>query len=90
MRDAAILDGDLLAVHAVPEARDGQIVVARLEDEVTVKRLGRIAGQSHAIRLLPENPDFRPIEVDLRRQSLVIEGLVVGLVRNFVPRPLAT
>lgn len=89
MRDAAILDGDLLAVHAVPEARDGQIVVARLEDEVTVKRLGRIAGRPHAIRLLPENPDFRPIEVDLRRQSLVIEGLVVGLVRNFVPRPLA-
>jgi repressor LexA len=88
MRDAGILDGDLLAVHAAPEAQDGQIVVARLEDEVTVKRLRRIAGRPHAIRLLPENPDFRPIEVDLRRQGLVVEGLVVGLVRNFAPRPL--
>lgn len=89
MRDAGILDGDLLAVHAVPEAQDGQIVVARLEDEVTVKRLKRVAGRPHAIRLLPENPAFRPIEVDLRRQGLVLEGLVVGLVRNFAPRPLA-
>ena len=81
MRDAGILDGDLLAVHAVPRAEDGQIVVARLEDEVTVKRFRRRA-RSHQVRLVAENPAFPPIELDLRRDSLVIEGLVVGLVRN--------
>ncbi len=81
MRDAGILDGDLLAVHQTPEAADGQIVVARLEDEVTVKRLRRDRRRPHRVRLLPENPDFEPIEVDLRRQVLVIEGLGVGLLR---------
>ena len=79
MRDAGILDGDLLAVHRTPEARSGQIVVARLDDEVTVKRFRRRGSQ---VQLRPENPDFDPIKVDLRRQSLVIEGLAVGLIRN--------
>lgn len=79
MREAGILDGDLLAVHRTPEARNGQIVVARIEDEVTVKRFRR---SGHQVTLVPENPDFEPIRVDLRRQSLVIEGLGVGVIRN--------
>jgi repressor LexA len=78
MRDAGILDGDLLAVHRTPEAQDGQVVVARLDDEVTVKRFKR---DGHLVSLLPENPDFQPIKVDLRHQELVIEGLGVGIVR---------
>src|SRR5881394_2160795 len=72
MRDAGILDGDLLAVHRTHEARSGQIVVARLADEVTVKRYRR---RGNAVQLLPENPDFEPIEVDPRRHNLTIEGL---------------
>jgi repressor LexA len=79
MRDAGILEGDLLAVHRTAEARTGQIVVARLADEVTVKRLRR---RGHAVQLLPENPDFEPIEVDLRSDALVIEGIAVGVIRN--------
>ena len=82
MRDAGILDGDLLAVHSTPEARNGQIVVARLHDEVTVKRFHR---QGHRVSLLPENPDYQTIEVNLRKEPLVIEGLGVGLVRNGLP-----
>lgn len=78
MRDAGILDGDLLAVHRTAEARNGQVVVARVENEVTVKRFQR---SGHHVRLLPENPDFQPIEVDLRKQDLVIEGLGVGILR---------
>ena len=78
MQDAGILDGDLLAVHRTPEARNGQIVVARVDDEVTVKRFRR---QGSLVRLLPENPDFEPIEIDLRRQELAIEGLGVGVIR---------
>jgi repressor LexA len=78
MRDAGILNGDLLAVHRTPEAANGQIVVARLEDEVTVKRFQRRGSQ---VRLLPENPEFEPIEIDLRRQALVIEGVGVGVIR---------
>ena len=78
MRDAGILDGDLLAVHRTPEAQNGQIVVARLDDEVTVKRFKRNANR---VSLLPENPDFEPIQVDLRYQELVIEGLGVGVIR---------
>ena len=78
MRDAGILDGDLLAVHRTPEARNGQIVVARLDDEVTVKRFKRIR---HTVSLLPENVAFQPIQVDLRHQDLVIEGLGVGVIR---------
>ncbi|KAB7627459.1 transcriptional repressor LexA [Alkalilimnicola sp. S0819] len=79
MRDAGILDGDLLAVHRSHEARNGQIVVARLDDEVTVKRFER---QGSRLRLLAENPDFAPIEVDLSREPVTIEGLAVGVIRN--------
>jgi repressor LexA len=79
MRDAGILEGDLLAVHRTQEARSGQIVVARLGDEVTVKRLRR---RGHAVTLEAENPDFAPIEVDLRREALAIEGIAVGVIRN--------
>jgi repressor LexA len=79
MRDAGILEGDLLAVHRTQEARSGQIVVARLGDEVTVKRLRR---RGHAVTLEAENPDFAPIEVDLRRETLAIEGVAVGVIRN--------
>jgi repressor LexA len=78
MQDAGILDGDLLAVHRTPEARNGQIVVARLGDEVTVKRFRR---RGHRVQLIPENVDFEPIEVDLRHQELAIEGLGVGVIR---------
>jgi len=79
MRDAGILDGDWLVVHRTAEARDGQIVVARIEDEVTVKRLRRKAGCAY---LVAENPDFAPIVVDLARTPLVIEGLALGVVRD--------
>jgi repressor LexA len=79
MRDAGILEGDLLAVHRTQEARSGQIVVARLGDEVTVKRLRR---RGHAVTLEAENPEFAPIEVDLRRDALAIEGVAVGVIRN--------
>jgi len=79
MRDAGILDGDLLAVHRTPEARSGQIVVARLGDEVTVKRLRRRGGM---VLLVPENPEFEAIEIDPHEQSLVIEGVGVGVIRN--------
>lgn len=79
MRDAGILDGDMLAVHRTSEARNGQIVVARIDDDVTVKRLQR---KGRLVRLQAENPDFEDIVVDPARQSLVIEGLAVGLIRN--------
>jgi repressor LexA len=79
MRDAGILEGDLLAVHRTQEARSGQIVVARLADEVTVKRYRR---RGHAVQLEAENPEFAPIEVDLRRDTLTIEGVAVGVIRN--------
>ena len=80
MIGAGILDGDLLVVHKTSEARDGQIVVARIEDEVTVKRLRRT--RRDQVLLLPENDDYDPIEVDLKRQELVIEGLSVGVIRR--------
>ena len=79
MKDAGILDGDLVAVHRTPEVRSRQIIVARLDDEVTVKRY-RQTGT--VVSLLPENEDFEPIEVDLKTQSLVIEGVVVGVIRD--------
>jgi repressor LexA len=79
MRDAGILEGDLLAVHKTEEARTGQIVVARLADDVTVKRLRR---RGHTVQLLPENPDFEPIEVDERSAPFAIEGIAVGVIRN--------
>lgn len=81
MRDVGIHDGDLLAVHSTPEARNGQIVVARIDDEVTVKRLRRPAHWVHRLQLLPENPAFEPIAVDLRKTTLVIEGIGVGVLR---------
>ena len=83
MRDAGILDGDLLAVHKTAEARSGQIVVARLAglpgDEVTVKRLKR---RGREILLVAENPDFEPIVVDPQRTAFAIEGVAVGIVRR--------
>ena len=79
MRDAGILNGDLLAVHRAPQAANGQIVVARLDNEVTVKRFQR---RGQLVQLLPENPEFEPIEVDLRRAPLVIEGIGVGVIRQ--------
>ncbi len=78
MRDAGILEGDLLAVKKASEARNGQIVVARLGDEVTVKRLQR---QNGHIELLPENPDFEPIVVKAD-QEFALEGIAVGLIRT--------
>ena len=82
MKDAGILHGDLLAVHRSAEAKAGQIVVARIGDEVTVKRFRK---RRHTVQLLPENPDFEPIEVDLTQQELVIEGIAVGVIRNESP-----
>ena len=82
MRDAGILDGDLIAVHRVREARSGQIVVARINDEVTVKRYRR---QGALVQLLPENSEFKPIAVDLKREALTIEGIAVGVIRNGKP-----
>ncbi len=79
MRDAGILDGDLVAVWRTPEVRNGQIVVVRLEEEVTVKRYRQ---KGSTVLLLPENPDYQPIEIDLHEQSMVIEGVVVGVIRN--------
>lgn len=81
MRDAGILDGDLLAVHRTAEASNGQIVVARIEDEVTVKRFQRTR-QRNVVVLLPENPEFSAIEVDLRERDVQIEGLAVGVLRQ--------
>ena len=82
MKNAGILDGDLVAVHRTPEVRSRQIIVARLDDEVTVKRYQQ---NGTVVSLLPENDDFEPIEVDLRKQSLVIEGVVVGVIRDGMP-----
>ncbi len=81
MRDVGILNGDLLAVHRTQDVRSGQIVVARLGDEVTVKRFRR---RGNKVRLMPENPSFKPIEVDLRDEDLTIEGLAVGVIRGEV------
>lgn len=81
MRDAGILDGDLLAVRKADTAADGNIVVARIDDEVTVKRL-RSAGHPRQLLLVPENPDFSPIEVNLEKHSFAIEGVSVGLIRR--------
>lgn len=79
MRNAGILDGDLVVVHRATEVRSRQIVVVRLENEVTVKRYRQ---EGHRVWLMPENPDFTPIQIDLREQTLAIEGIVVGVVRN--------
>ena len=82
MKNAGILDGDLVAVHRTPEVRSRQIIVARLDDEVTVKRYRQ---NGVMVSLLPENDEFEPIEVDLRVQALVIEGVVVGVIRDGLP-----
>ena len=82
MKDAGILDGDLVAVHRTPEVRSRQIIVARLDDEVTVKRYRQ---NGSLVSLLPENDEFEPIVVDLREQALVIEGVVVGVIRDGLP-----
>ncbi|MBS9431683.1 transcriptional repressor LexA [Photorhabdus hainanensis] len=79
MKDVGIMDGDLLAVHKTQDVRNGQIIVARIEDEVTVKRFKQTGNR---VELLAENPEFKPIVVDLREQSLTIEGLAVGVIRN--------
>ncbi len=79
MRDAGILNGDLLAVHRTQDFQSGQIVVARIADEVTVKRAQR---QKHLIELQPANPDFEPIIVNPRSEPFAIEGIAVGVIRN--------
>lgn len=79
MKNAGILDGDLVAVHRTPEVRSRQIIVARIDDEVTVKRYRQTGS---IVELLPENEDFETIRVDLNVQSMVIEGVVVGVIRD--------
>nr|WP_282490623.1 transcriptional repressor LexA [Providencia alcalifaciens] len=79
MKDIGIMDGDLLAVHKTQNVHNGQIVVARIEDEVTVKRFKQ---QGNRVELIAENPEFAPIVVDLREQNFTIEGLAVGVIRN--------
>nr|WP_217276996.1 transcriptional repressor LexA [Photorhabdus heterorhabditis] len=79
MKDIGIMDGDLLAVHKTQDVRNGQVIVARIEDEVTVKRFRQTGNK---VELLAENPEFKPIVVDLRDQNLTIEGLAVGVIRS--------
>ncbi|WP_394202610.1 transcriptional repressor LexA [Shewanella waksmanii] len=79
MKDIGILEGDLLAVHKMNQARNGQVVVARVEDDVTVKRFEKVGSK---VLLHAENDAYDPIEVDLNYQSLTIEGLAVGVIRN--------
>ncbi|MCF7355427.1 transcriptional repressor LexA [Vibrio sp. CK2-1] len=79
MKDIGIVDGDLLAVHKTQDVRDGQVVVARVDEDVTVKRLER---KGSKVFLHAENEEFSPIEVDLTHQELTIEGLAVGIIRN--------
>jgi repressor LexA len=79
MKEIGIIDGDLIAVHKTNQARNGQIVVARVGEEVTVKRLQK---ESNIVTLFPENKDFQPIVVDLTQESMEIEGLYVGVIRQ--------
>jgi len=79
MKNIGIMDGDLLAVHKTQDVRNGQVVVARVEDDVTVKRLEK---KGSKVLLHAENEDFSPIEVDLTCQELSIEGIAVGIIRN--------
>jgi repressor LexA len=81
MVECGILDGDLLAVHRTKQVNNGDIVVARIEDEVTVKRF-RKGRSKHQVTLEPENQNYSPIEVDLRHQDFEIEGLGVGILRH--------
>lgn len=78
MKDIGMLDGDLLAVHITNEARNGQVIVARIDEDVTVKRYKR---EGDTVWLLPENNDFEPIKIDLKTQRLTIEGISVGVIR---------
>jgi repressor LexA len=82
MKNAGILHGDLVAVHRTPEVRSRQIVVARVEDEVTVKRYRQ---EGSLVWLMPENEEFESIRVDLNTQVMVIEGVVVGVIRDGLP-----
>ena len=86
MRDEGILDGDWVVVHRTSEAKSGQLVVARVGDEVTVKRL-KVRG--HKAELIPANPDFQTLHLDLNRESLNIEGIAVGVIRNLFARGVA-
>ena len=79
MKDIGIMDGDLLAVHKTQDVRNGQVVVARVDDDVTVKRLDKQGAQ---VLLHAENEEFEPIVVDLEHQQLTIEGIAVGVIRN--------
>jgi repressor LexA len=81
MKDVGILDGDLLAVHATNQVHNNDIIVARIEDEVTVKRFRRERNRS-VVELWPENPEFDVIKVDLRDRNFSIEGLSVGVIRR--------
>ena len=81
MKNIGIIDGDLLVVHKTNTAENGEIVVARIEDEVTVKRI-KTNSTAHEIMLMPENDDLDPILVDLRDQNFVIEGVSVGILRT--------
>lgn len=81
MQNAGILDGDLIAVHKTEQVRNNDIIVARIEDEVTVKRFRRERNNA-LVELLPENPDFKVIQVDLRDKNFAIEGLCVGVIRR--------
>ena len=79
MRDAGILEGDLVAVHRTNSARSGQVIIARFNNEVTVKKFRR---QANEVQLIPDNPDFSTINIDLKREQFEIEGLAVGVIRN--------
>ncbi len=79
MKDIGIMDGDLLAVHKTQDIKNGQVVVARVEDDVTVKRFYREGDQ---VLLKAENSLFDPIKVDLQYQPFAIEGIAVGVIRN--------
>ena len=79
MKNIGIMDGDLLAVHKTQDVRNGQVVVARLDEDVTVKRFRQ---HGPVIELIAENPDFEPIIVDTRKQQIEIEGIAVGLIRG--------
>ncbi|HET9653307.1 MAG TPA: transcriptional repressor LexA [Usitatibacter sp.] len=84
MRDDGILDGDWIVVHRTTEAKNGQIVVARVGDDVTVKRY---RARGHKAELIPANPDYQTIHLDLNRDTLHIEGVAVGVIRNLNVRP---
>jgi len=85
MKDIGIMDGDLVAVHRTPEVRNRQVVVARIDDEVTVKRYKQVGS---VVWLMPENEEFEPLKIDMKEHSLIIEGVVVGVLRTSTSRGL--